>query len=212
VLVDPAGGTNRTTPLTLTMINDPGSRYYALPDPASGSITNATLRTALTALDPVRGRAATGVTGLPISAIQYNFTSPYPGGVFPIYRSTDKNTGFAEYTVNAQNNYTFSSGILKGFAVLADVQTFFKDRAYYVTTPGQARYLYRQPPSTVFNLGLTYQRRLTARHTWSTQLHVRNLLNHYKVVVMPSAANGTQFLAKLSRQPRVWAWTNTISF
>lgn len=212
VLINPAGTGTPNTPLTITMINDPTSRYYASPDPTNGSITNANLRTALTTADPIRGRAATGALGLPISAIQYNFTAPYPGGVYPIYRASDLNTGFNEYTFNAQNHNTFSEGFLKGFGVFEDVQTYLKNRAYYVTTPGKERYLYRLPSVTVFNIGLSYKRKLTERYVWSTQLNVRNILNHYKVLVMPSSGNGTQLLARLSAQPRSFTWSNSISF
>src|SRR5581483_7556980 len=72
VLVDPtAKGGAKNTPLTLAMINDPTSPYYAAPNVDSGSITNTTLKNTLTAQDPVHGVAATGVAGLPLSQIQY---------------------------------------------------------------------------------------------------------------------------------------------
>src|SRR6185312_4826357 len=82
LLVDPAGkGGAKTSQLTLTMINDPANPYYAVPDVSSGSITSTLLRNTLMAVDPLKGTAATGVTGLPITSIQYKFTSPYPDGL-----------------------------------------------------------------------------------------------------------------------------------
>lgn len=228
VLVDPSGDVtataNRTTPLTLAMINTPGNPYYAQPDPTSGRITNSTLRTVLTAADPVRGAAATGAVGLPISQIQYAFTSPYPNGVVPIYQKGELNTGFNEYTLNFQNNYQFSSGMLKGFGVFTDVQTYYKNRAYYVNYPDATgsllgtrvtRELYRLPRATVLNVGLSYRRKLPwfgEKYTWTTQLNVRNALNHYKVWVVPTAGNGSVLNARLSAQPRHFIWTNSVSF
>jgi outer membrane receptor protein involved in Fe transport len=212
VLVDPAGGNNRNTPLTLTMINDPSSRFYANPDPSSGRITNTNLRNALMLVDPVRGMAATGVTGLPLSSVQYNYTSPYPDGIYTIYQAGDKNTGFNQYSVNFQNKYTFSEGILKGVGVFGDVRTYYKNRSYYMTHPGGARELFSLPRSTTFNLGVSYSRRIGQRYTWTTQVNVRNLFNHYKVWLLPSASNSQEAIARLSEQPRAYIWTNTFSF
>jgi outer membrane receptor protein involved in Fe transport len=226
VLVDPAGGNGaKTAQLTLAMINDPANPYGARPNPDSGTITNTTLKTVLTTADPVRGTAATGVTGLPITSTQYTFTSPFPNGEVLIYKAGEKNTGFNEYTLNFQNNYTFSSGFLKGFGVFTDVQTYLKNRAYYTVYPGsgnstsaakQVRALYRLPTATVLNLGFSYRIRrlpwLSEKYQLATQLNVRNALNHYNVWVIPSPGNGNTLNARLSAQPRQFLWTNTLSF
>lgn len=229
VLVDPTGNVtataNRTTPLTLAMLNTVGNPYYANPDPTSGRIQNTTLRTVLMTVDPVRGAAATGVTGLPISRVQYQFSSPYPDGTVAIYRSGEKNTGFNELTFNLQNHYHFSAGPLKGLGIFTDVQTYAKNRAYYVNYPDPSgsllgtrisRELYRLPRATVFNLGLSYRGRglpwLGERYSWSTQLNVRNALNHSRVWVVPTSSNGTVLNARLSAQPRACVWTNTLAF
>ncbi|HUR60414.1 MAG TPA: TonB-dependent receptor [Opitutaceae bacterium] len=213
VLVDPTGGNNRTTPLTLAMINDPASRFYANPDRSSGSITNANLRTALTAVDPLHGTAATGTPGLPLSSIQYNFQSPYPSGIYTIYKAGDKNTGFNEYSLNFQNNYTFSSGILKGLSLFGDMRTYMKNRAYYVFDPvARSRSLLSLPRATVFNAGISYRHKINERFMWTTQLNIQNVLNHYSVWILPDAPNRQTLLARLSTQPREFIWTNTISF
>jgi hypothetical protein len=228
VLIDPTGNitptANRNTPLTLAMINTPGNPYFAQPDPTSGRITNTTLRTVLTTGDPARGTAATGAVGLPISEIQYSFRSPYPNGTVPIYQKGELNTGFNEYTINFQNHYTFENGMLRGVGLFTDVQSYYKNRAYYVNYPDATgsllgtrvtRELYRLPRATVFNLGLSYRRKLPwfgERFTWSTQLNIRNALNHYRVWVVPTAGNGSVLNARLSAQPRQFVWTNTLQF
>jgi hypothetical protein len=222
LLVDPAGGTGAaSTPLTLAMINSPGNPYFAAPDPNSGTITNLLLRTVLTTPDSQHGKAATGVVGLPLTEIQYAFNSPYPAGNVVIYRAGEKNTGFNEYTFNLQSRFEFSSGPLRGLGVLGDVQAHVRNRAYHVNYPGAdggtlgtevERRLFRLPNNAVLNLSLTYRRRLGETLTWSTQLNVRNVLNDHRVWVIPSPANGTVLNARLSAQPRLWIWTNTISF
>ena len=225
LLVDPAGANGaKTAQLTLAMMNTAASPYAARPNPDSGTITNTTLRNVLTAVDPARGTAATGVAGLPIAQAQYQFTSPYPGGLVTIYKAGEKNTGFNEYTFNFQNNYTFSSGTLKGFGVFTDLATYYKNRAYYVIYPGtgnstsaakQTRVLYRLPRQNAINLGVSYRHKLpwfADRYLWTSQLNIRNALNHSIVWVLPTAANGNTLNARQSTLPREFVWTNSVSF
>lgn len=220
VMVDPAGkGGAATAPLTLAMINDATNPYWAHPDPISGSITSSLLRTTLTAVNPVHGAAATGVTGLPISDVQYAWSNP-GNGTITVVQAGDKNTGINEYTLNFQSAYRFSSGPLKGFGIFGDLRTYYKNRAYYVsyypsgTTNAveASRVLYRLPSATVINLGLSYEHRLGTRYEWKTQVNIYNLFNHYHVWVVPNASNGANLLARFSAEPRSIAWTNTISF
>jgi outer membrane receptor protein involved in Fe transport len=229
LMVNGAGGVLPTDPkdtaLTLAMINSSTNPYYANPDATSGRIQNTTLRTVLMAVDPARGSAATRVTGLPISAVQYNFTSPYANGTVPIFYSGEKNVGFNEYTFNFQNKYKFTTGFVKGISVFADVQTYMKNRAYYTNYPDATgstaatrvtRVLYRYPSVTVFNVGIGYSIKglplFGKNATWTTQLNARNALNHYKVLVVPNASLGTNLSARYSAQPRVITWTNSIDF
>ncbi len=229
LLVNGAGSVlptaTKDTPLTLAMINTPSSPYYANPDPTSGRIQSTTLRTVLMAIDPVKGSAATTATGLPISAVQYAFTSPYVGGTVPIYREGEKNVGFNELTFNFQNKYTFGSGFARGVSVFTDVQTYAKNRAYYTNVPDATgstvatrvtRLLYRYPTATVLNLGLSYSHKglpwFGERYTWSTQLNIRNALNHYRVWVVPTSNLATTLNARLSTLPRSFVWTNSINF
>jgi hypothetical protein len=230
LLVDPTGNIGLTavasTPLTLAMINTATNPYYANPDPTSGRIQSTTLRTVLMAVDPLKGSAATGTVGLPISDIQYGgFTNPYASGEVVIYRAGEKNVGFNEYSFNFQNKYRFSSGPLKNLSVFTDVQTYAKNRAYYTNYPGAGgstaatkvtRELYRYPRATVFNFGLSYSGRhlpwLGEKYAWTTQINIRNAFNHYRVWVVPTSNLGTTLAARLSAQPRSFQWTSTIEF
>jgi outer membrane receptor protein involved in Fe transport len=226
VLVDVVQGKvvpTNGTPLTLAMINDPASLFYAAPNPDSGSITGVALRDALgsNAVALTHGGAsATGIAGLPISAMQYNFANPNHG-VITVVQAGDKNTGINEYTFNFQSNYTFSSGRLKGFGFFTSLRTFARNRAYYtqvfptVTTGSAvqaARVLYRLPDATVVDLNLSYRRTLRRGIEWSTQLNVNNVFDQSEVTVLPNAANSAQLRARLSAQPRQLIWTNTFRF
>lgn len=221
VMVDPAAtGGDKTTPLTLQMINDPTNAYYASPDPDSGRITRAALIAALTTVDPVHGAAATGVTGLPISAIQYAFSNPHQGQI-TVVSAGDKTTGINEFSFNMQNRYTFSSGRLRGLGLFFDFRTYLRDRAFYTmyfpngktgTTFQAVRTLYRLPTSTVAGLGITYRHSLTRHIAWTTQLNIENLFDNSRVWVVPSSTNGSILQARLSNQPRQYIWTNSISW
>jgi outer membrane receptor protein involved in Fe transport len=72
------------TPLTLTMLNTPGNRYYANPAAESARINPSSgAATVLRTVDPIHGPVLTGATGLPISALQIAplADSPPPGVV-----------------------------------------------------------------------------------------------------------------------------------
>lgn len=224
LLVNPTNATNgpKTTPLTLAMINDSTSPFYANPDPNSGSIRTPALITALTAIDPAHGIAATGVTGLPLSAIQYNYTSP-SGGVITVVKAGDKNTGLNEYSFNFQNNYSFNSGALKGLSVFFDVSAKLNDRSYYtITFPAGStntlqgvRSLVSKPDLVIYGLGIGYTHALPGplhKLRWSTQLNIKNLFDKSDVIIMPLNTNASQLRATLSALPRQIIWSNSISF
>lgn len=225
VLVDPVSGApvaSGGVPLTLALMNTPGSPLYAAPNADSGSITSAALRTALgaNAIALAHGGAsATGRTGLPLSSLQY----AWPGqgsGVITVVRAGELNTGINEYSVNFQSNYTFSSGRLKGFGIFTSFRAFARNRAYYtqlfpaggMSSVQATRQLYRLPAASIVDLNLSYRRTLRGRLEWSTQLNVMNLFDESDVTVLPNPANAAQPRARLSAPPRMFIWTNTLRY
>jgi outer membrane receptor protein involved in Fe transport len=211
------------TPLTLAMINDPASALYAAPNVDSGSISGVALRTALSA-NPIAlmhgGASATGATGLPLSAMQYNWANA-GNGVVTVVGKGEKNTGIDEYTLNFQSNYVFSTGRLKGFGIFTAVRTNYNNRAFYTrvfptSTSGTAlqaqRVLYRLPRTTVVDFNVSYSRPLWGKYVWSTQLNINNVFDSAEVNVLPSPANSAVLNARLTNQPRRFFWTNTLSF
>ena len=59
-----------------------------------------------------------------------------------------------------------------------------------------------------------YEHKLGRKLSWSTQLNVTNLLNHYKVLVRPNNITGYGGIttALFTNQPREYTWSNTIKF
>jgi hypothetical protein len=220
VLVDPtATGIDRTTPLTLAMINDPANPYYATPDANSGRITNPALIATLTTVDPVHGTAATGVTGLPVSAMQYAFNNPHHGEI-TVVSAGDKTTGINEYSLNIQSAFTIAAGAWRGVGLVLNAATYFRNRAYYTlyfptATTGNlleaTRALYRLPTATTLGVGFGYERKLWGR-TWTTRLNLNNPLSDTRVWIAPSPTNGAILNARLSTQPREFIWTNSVSW
>jgi hypothetical protein len=214
-----AGG----APLTLAMINNPASVLYAAPHADSGFITSLALRTALGA-HPIAlqhgGASATGVTGLPINAIQYQWANAGDGTI-TVVKAGDKNTGINEYAFNFQSNYGFETGRLKGLGFFVGLRAFARNRAYYTLVfPSAAggsavqaeRRLYRLPDSAFLDLNVSYRRKLRGGGEWSTQLNINNVLDRAEVTIMPNAANAAQSRARLSALPRQFIWTNTFRF
>jgi hypothetical protein len=233
LLVDPKGGSaTPTVPLTLAMINDPTNVFYANPDPDSGSIGTSNsaagggaLRSVLTKQDPVHGTAATGVTGLPLSAIQYTFTDPngHKGVLNPV-SAGDKTTGYYHYNFSTVNVYQFSEGRLKGASIGSAVSAGYQFRShYYPTYPAgettstkaldQTKALYIRPTIVTVDLILGYQYKFLGKYNVRSQVNVKNMFNHYQLL-FPPQVTGTPVVNNFiyTTSPRQWVWTNSVAF
>jgi outer membrane receptor protein involved in Fe transport len=216
---DPATLQNQGTwaPLTRSMINDPASPYYATPANDNGRLLASNLRRVLQYFVGANGTALTGATGLPLSEIQYNWSDPNrTGGQTIVARSGEKTTGYAEYRFSLTNMYSFSAdNWLKGVGIGGTVSAGFRNRNYYYNSPDGIRRLYASPDLVTFNAIASYRRKI-GRTTWQTQLNVNNLFNHYKLGLLPANSSGfadlTNINATFYGQPRMWMWTNTVSF
>ncbi len=204
-------------PLTTTMIGDRTSPYYANPAPITGLIAGGgNLAVVLRAADPVAGPILTGVTGLPISAIQFNpgFTPP---GSIPVAVAGEDTVGYPKFNFNMTQIYTFDQGKLKGFRIGGTVTRSWQNRAYYYypngVTVGATRLVYFRPDMTQFNLITGYSWKL-GRFPVSAQLNVNNMFNTYHVLVMPNPTTGLNgpLIATFDNQPRSYVMSTTISF
>jgi outer membrane receptor for ferric coprogen and ferric-rhodotorulic acid len=218
--VDPATlqATGTWAPLTLAMINDPINPYYANPDNGNGHVTGTNLKNALTYfVSPARGSALTDVTGLPLSKIQYAWGDPnHTNGQTTVARKGEPTVGYAQYTLNLTQFYTFTGeNWLHGVGLGGSVSTGFKYRTYFYASPDGSRQLYSAPNLTTVNGILSYARKFH-RVSWQTQVNVDNVFNHYIVGILPNNGsgftNGQNLQATFYGQPRTWRWTNTFSF
>ena len=204
-------------PLTLAMLGSPTSPYYANPVAVSGAINaGSAAATVLRVIDPVRGPILTGERGLPITAQQINPGFPVPGEIVAV-RSGEATTGFPKYSVNFTNVYTVGEGFAKGIRVGGTIGLGWKNTWYYYDPNGVSAVRPRIPlyKNTLarFDLIAGYENRFR-RVTYSTQINVNNLFNRYRVALLPNPTAGWAGPndATFDQQPRVYRWTNTISF
>jgi hypothetical protein len=215
--------TPNAAPLTIAMMNDPASRYFANPDPFSAQINASSVAaTVLRHVDPAHGAILTGVTGLPISQLQI---APRPDapppGVIVVSRSGDLSTGNPRFSFNFTSMYTVRSGPLKGVRLGGTVAKSWKVTGYYYyengISPVAERTMFYMSRPFRFDGILGYQRKL-GRYGLSTQVNINNVFNAYDVIILPSAtggfgsARGVGLNATLNAEPRTYVWSATISF
>lgn len=224
VTIDPAQQNNANAPrqqLTIAMMNDPSSPYFAVLDPDAGNITNATaLR--LNTFSATGSPVGTGRTGLPISAHQLNFTDPNGNkGFITVSQAGEPTSGYAQYSANFTNTYTFTQGKLRGLRVSGTALCRLRDRTYAYTqvfrnsagiVTDSERRMFSLPDSVRFNISVSYKRKFAKRYEWTTQLNVNNLLDDYDVIITPNGSTGDPRSARFTVDTRSWSWTNSISF
>lgn len=221
-----APGTARAAPLTLSEICDPSSPYYAFTAgtvPVAVQVTNSSLLNVIKYSDAADGAIATGLGGLPWQQAQIlpafangGFTVP---GTIVVFEPGDKTCGYPEFSLNLTNLYSFSRGWMNGFSVGGAAVFQCREPGYYYfpdgVTPTAPRALFWMPNSTTFELILGYTRRF-ARVTWSVQLNVDNVFNHYGQLFLPAENSGwaapSAVGAALFNQPRMSQVSSSLSF
>jgi hypothetical protein len=172
--------------------------------------------TVLKSVDPVHGAILTGKVGLPISALQItpSFTVP---GTITAFTAGQKTAGYPQYSYSFTNIYTFSSGLLKHFEIGGTLAGSWRSlNYYYLPVAGSTAFTpFYAPSRQQLDLIAGYSHKFKY-FTWTSQLNIFNLPNHYDVVIEPSATTGYTTPANLSAafygQPRSYLWTNTFSF
>ncbi|WP_438480423.1 TonB-dependent receptor plug domain-containing protein [Oleiharenicola lentus] len=203
-------------PLTIAALSDPTNVYYANPDPESGLLRASNGRTILLYIHPANGAIRTGVAGRPISEMQIRGVTP-PDQIVTS-RAGDRTTGYPEISLSFTNTYSFREGKLKGLRVGGTASLAWRNADYYYYANGYApnreRELYVRPNKALFELMLGYERKLTRKLTWSTQINVTNIFDDYDILLRPNTLtgyNGTPS-AVYSNQPREVTWSNTLKF
>jgi len=207
-------------PLTIASMNNPASSYYANPAPVSAEIgTSPNVSKILTIVDPVHGAILTGKNGQPISMLQIapNPTSPPPGNIV-VTEPGDSVSGFPRYSVNFVGVYTVPSGLFKGVLLGGTTSIAWKTSMYYyyplgVSNVDSSRIMLYEPTETLFGAIIGYSHKFN-RVTFSTQMNINNLMNHYHVLLLPSYVSGWAGPnnATIDQRPRYWTWSSTIGF
>jgi hypothetical protein len=207
VPTDPRDPSSAQIPLSLAMMKDQASPYYAIVDKEGGQITNAQL---LRLDTPGVG---TGETGLPISEHQLGFVSP-SGGSFIVRRAGEQTAGYAERAYSLVNTYTFTEGRLRGLRLGLTTSFQQNHRAYMYTdaADGGKRKMYYYPNRLLNDLFVSYGFRVTRLVRASVQLNVNNLLDEQRVLYQIASANGTLRYAGWFYTPRRLAITTRLSY
>lgn len=201
VPVNPAQPAGATAPLTIAMLKDPASPYFAVLDPASGRITNAA------AIRLTSAGVGTGETGLPISDHQLGFVPPSEEVL--VFAAGDRTLNYAEKSLTLNTDYRFATGLLKGFSVGGAYRMRRDVRVGYATIDG-ARQLYFDPDLDVVDLRFGYTRKIRELE-WSTQVILQNVTDDLPIAKRLNA-NGTFNSAFPVGAPRALVWTNTLRF
>lgn len=202
---NPRDSNSALVPLTIAMMKDSSSPYFAVLDPTSGQIINAA--------DLGLAQAGTGRTGLPITDHQLGFVSP-TGGSIVVRKGGDKTTGYAVDYFSLVTNYRFTSDRLRGWAVGSSFSLSLNQRAYYYTsaTNFQDRRLFEMPDRFNWNAFVKYERPLGRRVKWRAQLNVNNVIGDMDVVVLPSSTTGLPRNARVTAAPRSYSLSSSFTW
>jgi hypothetical protein len=192
--------------LSVAMLRDPASPYFATLDPESGFITNAS-----TILLTTPG-VGTGRTGLDISNHQLGFRPPAPEII--VRKAGERTTGYAERSFSLINRFQVSEGKLRG--TVFGVTTVIRDglRGYMVTdaSRGGERRLFHYPDQVQQGLFALYTFRPIRNVRATLQLNVDNVFDKQAVVALPNSTTGAVRYFAYQYSPRKFAVTTRLSF
>ena len=149
---EPRNPASAQIPLSLAMMKDPNSPYYAQLDLESGQILNAQ---ALGLLTPGVG---TNATGLPITDHQLGFVSP-SGGTLIVRQAGEKTIGYAERSYSLINRFQFDQGMLRGLVVglSSSLRENHRGYMYNDAADGNKRKMYYFPDRLLHDLFAVYR-------------------------------------------------------
>ncbi len=204
---DPLDPASAPIPLSLAMMRDPASPYYALVDREGGQITNAQQ------LGLDTPGIGTGVAGLPITDHQLGFVSP-SGGTWIVRRAGEKTTGYAERAYSFVNSYAFYEGRLRGLRLGLTSSFQQNHRAYMYTdaAAGGVRKMYYYPNRFLNDFFASYSFRVNRFVRASVQINVSNLFDAQEVLYQVNSANGTLRYAGWFNTPRRLAITTRLTY
>ena len=207
VPADPSDPASAQIPLSLAMLRNPSSQYFATLDPESGQILNAEtlgLRTA---------GVGTNETGLPITEHQLGFVSPSAGTII-VKKAGEKTVNYAERSYSLVNRYQFSEGRLNGLVVGLSSSLRQNHRVYMFNdaADGGKRKLFYFPNRLLHDFYAVYRFSPTRRLRASVQLNIANLLDANEVLYLRNGSNGTLRYAQWFNAPRKYSLTTSVSY
>jgi len=195
-------------PLTVTMMRagDANGNYKAELAADSGRIQNAT------SLGLTIPGVGTGRFGLPISQHQLGFVPVVPG--IQVRNGGEKTSGFPRKSFTMTSMYSFSQKRLKGLSVGFSGRADFDLLRYYYNdaAKGNVRTPYSWQDGYMISAIVGYERPITRRIKWRTQINVNNVLDWQEIERAPNIATGVVDIALLRNDPLTWVWTNTLRF
>ncbi|MBL9200014.1 MAG: TonB-dependent receptor [Opitutaceae bacterium] len=196
VASDPTDATSAQIPLSIAMLKDPTSPYFANLDPDSGQILNSQF------LGMRAAGVGTGATGLPITQHQLGFVPPVPDII--VRRSGEPTTGYAENSWSMINRYQFNDGRLRGLVLGLSSIYQQKFRAYRFTDAAAAntRKTFYYPDRVQHNFFGVYGFKGFAKTRMSVQLNVDNLLDKQVLLALPRGTNGVVRYFRQQYTPR----------
>jgi len=203
---DPADAASAQVPLSLAMMRDPDSPYFAQMDPDSGQILNAQFL----------GLRTTGVgttrTGVPILNHQLGFTPPSDPII--VRKAGEVTTGYAENQFSMINRYQVQEGRFRGLVL--GLGTVYRKgfRAYMYTDAADAnkRKIFYYPDKVDTNAFANYAFRPTKKIRALVSLNVFNVLDRQQVLVLPRSTNGTVRFFQHYYTPRKIQLSTTLTF
>ena len=206
VPITPGQPASGTVALSLAMLKDRNSPYFANLDPDSGTILNA----------QALGLRTTGVgttrTGLPISAHQLGFVPPVPQLI--VRKSGEATSGYAENSFSMINRFQVSEGRLRGLVTGLATTYARRFRGYMYTdnADGSKRKLFYYPDKLQHNVFIVYRFKGFAKSQMSIQLNVENVLDRQNILALPRSTTGAIRYFQYQYSPRKTALTTNVTF
>jgi outer membrane receptor protein involved in Fe transport len=203
---NPAVATSALVPLTLAMMRDRNSPYFATLDPDSGQITNAQ------ALGLLTTGVGTNVNGLPLSDHQLGFTPPAP--LITVRKAGEQTFGYAETAFSVINRFQLREGRLKGVVFGHTMSLRLGVRGYMYTSAAAAgaRKMFYYPDRFDQGLFALYRFRPWRRFDATLQANASNLFNDQARVTLPNPTTGAPRYFSEWYTPRKFSLTASISF
>jgi hypothetical protein len=207
VPVDPLDPAGAQMPLSLAMMKDPDSPYFANLDPDSGQILNAENLGLHTA------GVGTNETGLPITEHQLGFVSP-TGGTIIVKRAGERTVNYAERSYSLINRFQFNEGRLRGLVLGLSTSLREKHRYYMYNdaADGGKRKMFYLPNRFLNDVYAVYRFNATRRLRASVQLNIANVLDANRVLYTVYSTTGALRYAQWFNAPRKYSLTTSLSF